>query len=133
MRPSSRYQLELAEQQARRSIAPRERDDSPGFAGQAAWGAAAVQSAHVSPDENPDDDECAAVDVVACVPFAEAFAGLPADLRMHGKPASAADVLAFAKLAGLDLATGRGRSYAGCLTIQAAGREMNLSWEGPLE
>ncbi len=55
-RPSSRYALELAEQQSRRSIAPRERDDSPGFAGQAAWGSAAVQSAPVSPDENPDDD-----------------------------------------------------------------------------
>lgn len=55
-RPSSRYALELAEQQSRRSIAPRERDDSPGFAGQAAWGSASVQSAPVSPDENPEDD-----------------------------------------------------------------------------
>ncbi len=55
-RPSSRYQLELAEQQARRSISPRERDDSPGFAGQASWGSAVQLLAPVSPDENPDDD-----------------------------------------------------------------------------
>lgn len=129
--PSSRYALELAEQQARRNIAPRERDDSPGFAGQSTWIAAAKLAAPVSPDENPDDDECEAVEVVACVPFAEAFSGLPDNIRMHGKPASSIDVLAFAKLAGLDLATGRGRSYAGCLSVQADGREMNLSWEGP--
>ena len=82
----------------------------------------------------PDTSSSAAVASCACVPPKSLNDSTtprkPSRVRV-AKVSGDMSTLAFAKLAGLDLATGRGRSYAGCLSVQADGREMNLSWEGP--
>lgn len=50
----SRY--ELARHKALREVSPRSRDDSPGFPGQANWGAAEAERTLAGPDANPADD-----------------------------------------------------------------------------
>ncbi len=64
-----------------------------------------------------------------CRPLVEAFASLPDSLLLFGKPATPAQVMAWAVKTGFDPATGLGRNYPGMVPVVVAGATVNLTWE----
>ncbi len=111
---SSRYQLELDEQDRRRqAYQPRHRDDEAGFVGQDFYGAK-EQSRAVDPDANPDvdTDEQSPEDAEKAAAFGDLF-----DAILAGT--AHADVLNRATKCAMDCARITGRPVAKFLSDSA--------------
>lgn len=128
------YERELEDQKERiKNPLTWEKSDEVGFPGQSEGYAQASDHAADEPESDGyagADGDCG--ELIETVPFSEGFAALPASVKLFGKPATPADVLAFAVQAGLNPVTGYGKFYAGMIPVEVDGEMINLAWEEPM-